>query len=72
MMVAIEGNGQRPSHRGDGWIETEIMYTRNATEVHAVSYEYSSLLNQSAGWLSNSGEQGYMRNSDSSSVQFQK
>ena len=36
--VAIEGNGSHPSHRGDGWCESETMYTLNATEQHAVSY----------------------------------
>ena len=32
----LEGNGQRPSHRGDGWSESEAMYTLNATEQHGV------------------------------------
>ena len=36
--VCIEGNGSRPSHKGDGWCESETMYTLNATEQHAVSY----------------------------------
>ena len=36
--VCLEGNGSRPSHRGDGWCESETMYTLNATEQHAVSY----------------------------------
>ena len=34
--IAIEGNGQRKSHKGDGWSETDQMYTLNATEHHAV------------------------------------
>ena len=33
----IEGNGQRPSHMGDGWNETDKMYTLNATEKHGVA-----------------------------------
>ena len=33
----LEGNGQRPSHRGDGWSESEAMYTLNATEQHGVA-----------------------------------
>ena len=37
-VVAIEGNGARPSHKGDGYKESEIMYTLNATEHHAVCY----------------------------------
>ena len=36
--VALEGNGQRPSHRGDGYAETDKSYTLNATEVHGVAY----------------------------------
>ena len=35
-IVIIEGNGSRPSHRGDGYKESEIMYTLNATEQHGV------------------------------------
>ena len=36
--VAIEGNGSRPSHRGDGYKQTDTMYSLNTTEVHAVAY----------------------------------
>lgn len=35
-MVVLEGNGARPSHQGDGFCESDVMYTLNATEVHAV------------------------------------
>lgn len=34
----IEGNGARPSHKGDGYKESEVMYTLNTTEQHAVAY----------------------------------
>lgn len=34
----IEGNGQRESHRGDGYIESDTMYTLNTVERHAVAY----------------------------------
>jgi len=34
----IEGNGTRESHRGDGYKESEIMFTLNAVEQHAVAY----------------------------------
>ena len=34
--ICFEGNGSRPSHRGDGWSESDIMYTLNITEVHGV------------------------------------
>ena len=34
--ICLEGNGQRPSHRGDGYIESDAMYTLNSIEKHAV------------------------------------
>ena len=37
-IICLEGNGYRPSHKGDGWIEGGAMYTLNSTEVHAVCY----------------------------------
>ena len=37
-MAVIEGNGTRPSHNGDGFKESEVMYTLNATEQHGVAY----------------------------------
>lgn len=37
-MVVLEGNGSRPSHHGDGYKESDTMYTLNCTENHAVSY----------------------------------
>lgn len=37
----LEGNGQRPSHLGDGWNESDVMYTLNATEKHGVAYTAS-------------------------------
>ena len=36
--IALEGNGQRPSHRGDGYIVSDKSYTLNTTEVHGVVY----------------------------------
>jgi DNA (cytosine-5)-methyltransferase 1 len=38
-VVCLEGNGSRPSHRGDGYSESETMYTLNSTEYHAVALE---------------------------------
>lgn len=35
-MICIEGNGSRDSHRGDGYRESDEMYTLNATEHHAI------------------------------------
>lgn len=35
-MVVIEGNGSRPSHQGDGYKESDVMYTLNTVDRHAV------------------------------------
>ena len=35
-ICVLEGNGSRPSHRGDGFAESETSYTLNSTEKHAV------------------------------------
>ena len=35
-VVCIEGHGARESHRGDGYAESETMYTLNTVEQHAV------------------------------------
>lgn len=37
-MVVVEGNGSRPSHKGDGFTESDTMYTLNTVEVPAVAY----------------------------------
>lgn len=37
-IVCLEGNGYRPSHKGDGWKVGGAMYTLNSTEVHAICY----------------------------------
>lgn len=37
-IAVIEGNGSRPSHKGDGYKEADVMYTLNATEQHAVAF----------------------------------
>ena len=36
--IAIEGNGQRGSHNGDGYKQTDTMFTLNTVEHHAVAY----------------------------------
>ena len=38
-VFSIEGNGQRPSHRGAGINDNGVQYTLNTTEVHAVAYK---------------------------------
>jgi hypothetical protein len=35
-MIVLEGNGTRPSHKGDGYKESDTMYTLNGTEQHGV------------------------------------
>ena len=35
-VVCLEGNGSRESHKGDGYKESETMYTLNTVEQHAV------------------------------------
>ena len=37
-IAVLEGDGSRPSHKGDGYKESDIMYTLNATEQHAVAF----------------------------------
>jgi len=37
-VVAIEGNGSRPSHKGSGVSEDGVSFTLNATEVHGLAY----------------------------------
>jgi DNA (cytosine-5)-methyltransferase 1 len=37
-IAVVEGNGSRPSHLGDGYKESDVMYTLNATEHHGVAY----------------------------------
>ena len=37
-MAVVEGNGSRPSHKGDGYAESDVMYTFNTIDRHAVAY----------------------------------
>lgn len=37
-VVALEGNGSRPSHRGNGCSEENVSYALNAVEQHGVAY----------------------------------
>lgn len=43
----IEGNGQRPSHKGDGWSDKDEMFTLNGTEQHAVAYAFDRVFHAS-------------------------
>ena len=38
--IPLEGNGARPSHRGDGYRKEGPMYSLNTTEVHSVAYAF--------------------------------
>ena len=40
--ICLEGNGSRESHKGDGYSETDTMYTLNTVEQHAVC-EYMAM-----------------------------
>lgn len=40
-VVALEGNGTRPSHKGSGYSEDGVSFTLNATENHGVAYHSS-------------------------------
>lgn len=46
VVIALEGNGARPSHMGDGYKETDTMYTLNTIEQHSVCYDYCLLSKQ--------------------------
>ena len=52
-MVVLEGNGSRESHKGDGYAESETMYTLNTVEQHAVAYRkqgHPMNAEQGQGW----------------------
>lgn len=38
VVIALEGNGTRPSHMGNGYSESDVMYTLNTIEQHSVCY----------------------------------
>ena len=47
-IVCLEGNGARPSHKGNGWSIGGVMYTLNSTEVHCVAYSIHSYNSEGA------------------------
>ena len=55
--ISLEGNGSRPSHRGDGWSEDGMSFTLNTIEKHAVCYSIGAM--NSEGMLSRNPEAGY-------------
>lgn len=46
VLYALEGNGTRDSHKGNGWKETDTMFTLNTIERHGVVYEPKSALEE--------------------------
>lgn len=55
--IALEGNGSRESHKGDGYSVSDTMYTLNTVEQHSVCYSIPSV--NSAGALSDNPHAGY-------------
>lgn len=47
VVIALEGNGARPSHMGKGFSEDEKMYTLNTIEQHSVCYAVENHPNDS-------------------------
>jgi len=47
-VVCLEGNGSRPSHKGDGYRVGGAMYTLNGTEVHCIAYSIHSYNSEGA------------------------
>lgn len=41
-LITLEGNGSRDSHKGNGYRESETMYTLNTVEQHGVCYGISA------------------------------
>lgn len=39
-MIVLEGNGSRESHKGDGFTESDVMYTLNTVEHHGIVDTY--------------------------------
>lgn len=51
--IYIEGNGARPSHMGDGYKESDVMYTLNTIEKHGVAYGFEpGIISRCGGRLS--------------------
>lgn len=65
-MIVLEGNGTRPSHHGDGYLESDKMYTLNTIERHAVCYWDGG---QTAGTLTANNAGGSQRMPDKNHFQ---
>ena len=53
-MIVLEGNGTRESHKGDGYKESETMFTLNTVERHAVCVGNGQMANMSMKPIANS------------------
>lgn len=49
MVVALEGNGARPSHKGNGYSEDDKSFTLNTIEQHAVAYDSEKVYSMTCG-----------------------
>ena len=61
MVVALEGNGARPSHKGNGYSEDDKSLTLNTIEQHAVAYDsekVKTLSNVHSALCAADGEKG--------------
>ena len=54
-IIALEGNGARPSHFGKGWSDDGIMYTLNTIDRHTVCYAVENHPNDSRVKIDESG-----------------
>ena len=57
--VCLEGNGSRPSHKGDGYIESDTMYTLNTIERHGVAYSMETYQKVTGPLMANSHPGSY-------------
>ena len=54
-MIVLEGNGSRDSHLGNGYKESDVMYTLNTVEQHAVLDAPTETYQETTGALCASG-----------------
>lgn len=54
-VIALEGNGARPSHLGGGWKQDGRMFTLNTVDRHCVCYPIENHPNDSRVGIANDG-----------------
>lgn len=47
VVYALEGNGARPSHMGNGFNDSGVMYTLNTIEQHSICYKQQIIIDHS-------------------------